>query len=172
MILNRAGMTRNVVVSACVFSSEYIIYEDGKKACRGSLSDPFRIMLTRGNSSRPRHTILTGIGAPYRVKPSHNTQVMQRTRLVHKQRRRYAPHNISLASCPSERRSGWAVRQFDSLVLNEVPDVALCLCAQGEGAFLRIAPQRYKSKEPPAKRHLWSFHRQQQHRGAKRLTRT
>jgi hypothetical protein len=55
----------------------------------------------------------------------------------------------SLAACPSGRRDGWAVRRFDSLVLNEVPDVALCLCAQGEGAFLRIAPQRCKSKEPP-----------------------
>ncbi len=42
----------------------------------------------------------------------------------------------------------WAVYRFDSVVLSEVPDVALCLCAQGEGAFLRIAPQRYKSKEP------------------------
>jgi hypothetical protein len=26
------------------------------------------------------------------------------------------------------------------LLLSEVPDVVLCLCAQGEGAFLRIAP--------------------------------
>ncbi len=50
------------------------------------------------------------------------------------------PRNISLASCPSGRRTGWVVRRFDSLVLNEVPDVVLCLCAQGEGAFLRIAP--------------------------------
>ena len=85
---------------------------------------------------------------------------------------RYAPLNTSLAACPSGRRSGWAVRRFDSLVLSEVPDVVSCLCAQGEGAFLRIAPQRYKSKEPPAKRHLWSLHRQQKHRGAKILTRT
>ena len=28
----------------------------------------------------------------------------------------------------------------DVVVLSEVPDVVLCLCAQGEGAFLRIAP--------------------------------
>ncbi len=53
------------------------------------------------------------------------------------------PRIIFLKSCPSERRSGWAVRRFDSLVLNEVPGVVWCLCAQGEGAFLRIAPQRY-----------------------------
>jgi hypothetical protein len=76
---------------------------------------------------------------------------MQGTRRAHKEKGWYAPHNVSLASCPSGRRSGWAVRRFDLLVLNEVPDVVLCLCAQGEGAFLRIAPQRYKSKEPPAK---------------------
>ncbi len=38
-----------------------------------------------------------------------------------KERGWYAPHNISLASCPSGRRSGWAVRRFDSLVLSEVP---------------------------------------------------
>jgi hypothetical protein len=43
------------------------------------------------------------------------------------------------------------------LVLNEVPAPGVVLCAQGEGAFLRIAPQRYKSKEPPAKGHLLSF---------------
>ena len=65
----------------------------------------------------------------------------------------YAPHDISLASCPSGRRAGWAVRRFDSLVLSEVPNVVLCLCSQGEGAFLRIAPYRYKSNEPPAKGH-------------------
>ena len=50
------------------------------------------------------------------------------------------------------------------------------LCDQGDGAFLRIAPQRYKFKEPLAKRRLWSLHlqclhlhrqRQQLHRGAK-----
>ena len=69
---------------------------------------------------------------------------MQRTRSAHKERGWYAPHNILLASCPSGRRSGSAVRRFDSLVLSEVPDVVLCLCAQGEGAFLRIAPQHYK----------------------------
>ncbi len=86
---------------------------------------------------------------PAQVKSSSNTPVMQRTRRAQKERGLHAPHNISLASCPSGRRSGWAVRRFDSLVLNEVPDVALGLCAQGEGAFLRIAPQRYKSKEPP-----------------------
>ncbi len=62
---------------------------------------------------------------------------------------RYAPHNTSLASCPSGRRSGWAVRRFNSLVLNEVPDVVLCLCAQGEGAFLRIAPQRCTNPKSP-----------------------
>ena len=45
-----------------------------------------------------------------------------------------------LAACPSGRRTGRAVRRFDSLVLSEVPDLVLCLCAQGEGAFLRIAP--------------------------------
>ena len=27
------------------------------------------------------------------------------------------------------------------------PDVVLCLCAQGEGALLRVAPQRYKSTQ-------------------------
>ena len=46
-------------------SLKNIVYEDGKQACRGSLSDPFRIVLSRGNSSRPRRTILTGLGAPY-----------------------------------------------------------------------------------------------------------
>ncbi len=61
-------------------------------------------------------------------------------RRAHKERGWYATHNISLASCPSGRRSDWAVRRFDLLVLSEVPDVALSLCAQGEGAFLRIAP--------------------------------
>ncbi len=70
------------------------------------------------------------------------------------------PTKKSLAACLSKRRAGWAVRQFDSLVLSEVPDVALCLCAQGEGAFLRIAPQRYKSKEPFAKGQRLSLHRQ------------
>ncbi len=70
------------------------------------------------------------------------------------------PQYISLAACPSGRRAGWAMRWFDWLVLNEVPDLVLCLCAQGEGAFLRIAPQRYKSKERPAKEHRWSLHRQ------------
>ncbi len=73
-------------------------------------------------------------------KLSSNTPVMQRTRRAHKESGRYAPHNISLASCPSGRHSGWAVRRFDSLVLSEVPDVVLCLSAQGEGAFFRIAP--------------------------------
>ena len=63
------------------------------------------------------------------------------------------PQKISLAACPSGRRAGWAVRRFDSLVLSEVPNVLLCLCAQGEGAFLRIASQRYKSNEPAAKGH-------------------
>jgi hypothetical protein len=47
-----------------MFFSEKNVYEDGKQACRGSLSDPFRIVVSRGNSSRPRHTILTGLGAP------------------------------------------------------------------------------------------------------------
>jgi hypothetical protein len=74
------------------------------------------------------------------VKSSSNNPVMQRTRRAHKEKEWYAPHNISLASCPSGRRSGWTVRRFDSLVLSEVPDVVLCLCAQGEGAFLCIAP--------------------------------
>ena len=116
MVLNRAGMTRIVMVSACMFSSENIVYEDGKQACRGSLNGPFRVVFSRG------------------VKSSSNTPVMQRTRRAHKERGWYAPHDISLASCPSGRRSGWAVRRFDSLVLSEVPDVILCLCAQGEGA--------------------------------------
>ena len=47
-------------------SSENIVYEDGKQACRGSLNGPFRVVFSRGNSSRPRHTILTGLEAPYR----------------------------------------------------------------------------------------------------------
>ncbi len=37
----------------------------------------------------------------------------------------------------------WVVRRFDSLVLSELPDLALCLCAKGEGAFLHIA--RYEA---------------------------
>jgi hypothetical protein len=53
----------------------------------------------------------------------------------------------------SGRRAGWAVRLFDSPVFSEVPNVVLCLCAQGEGAFFRMAPYRYKSNEPPAKGH-------------------
>ncbi len=56
--------------------------------------------------------------------------------------------------------------------LNEVPGGVVCLFAQGEGAFLRIEAQRYKFKEPPAKRHLWSLHRQQKYWGDKRLIRT
>jgi hypothetical protein len=94
------------------------------------------------------------------VKSSSNTPVFQRTRRAHIKRGWYAPEYISLAACPSGRRAGWAVRRFDWLVFNEVPDVVLCLCAQGEGKFLRIAPQRYKSKEPPAKGHRWSLRRQ------------
>ena len=78
---------------------------------------------------------------------------MQRTKrarkLCDKERGWYAPQYISLAACPSGRRAGWAVRRFDSLVLSEVPDVALRLCAQGDGAFLHIAPQRYKPTSPP-----------------------
>ena len=35
----------------------------------------------------------------------------------------------------------------DSLVLNEVPGVVLCLCAQGEGTFLHIA--RYEALLAP-----------------------
>jgi hypothetical protein len=41
------------------------------------------------------------------------------------------------------------VSRFDSLVFSEVPVVVLCFCAQGDGAFLRIAPQRYKPTSPP-----------------------
>ncbi len=63
------------------------------------------------------------------------------------------PTKNSLAACPSGRHAGWAVRRFHSLVLSEVPNAVLCLCAQGEGAFIRIAPLRYKSNEPPAKGH-------------------
>ena len=118
------------------------------------------------------HNGISSVSPKSQVKSSSNTPVMQRTRRAHKERGWYALHDISLASCDSGRRSGWAVRRFDSLVLSKVPDVVLCLRAQGEGGFLRIAPQRYKSKEPPAKRHLWSLHRQQKHREAKRLTRT
>jgi hypothetical protein len=47
---------------------------------------------------------------------------------------------VSLAACPSGRCADWVVRRFDSLVHSEVSSVALCLCAQGDGAFLRIAP--------------------------------
>ena len=47
MILNRAGMTRIVMVSACVFSSENIVYEDGKQACRGYLNGPFRVVFSK-----------------------------------------------------------------------------------------------------------------------------
>jgi hypothetical protein len=46
---------------------------------------------------------------------------------------------FSLAACPSELRAGWAVRRFKSLVLAEVLNVILCLCAQGEGISLHIA---------------------------------
>jgi hypothetical protein len=46
------------------------------------------------------------------------------------------------------------VRQFDSLVLSEVPGVVLCFFAcvlreNGKGAFSRKAPQRYKLTSPP-----------------------
>jgi hypothetical protein len=92
------------------------------------------------------------LGVYRQVKSSSETQVTQRARCAHKKRGWYAPDNISLASCPSGRRSGWAVRRFDSLVLNKVADVVLCLCAQGEGAFLRIAPQRYRSPPRPDQR--------------------
>ncbi len=102
------------------------------------------------------------------AKSNSNTPGMQKTRRAHKERGRYAPQYIFLAACLSSRRAGWAVRRFNSRVLSEVPDVVLCLCVQGEGAFLRIAPQRYKSKEPLGKRHIWSLHLQQKHRGAKK----
>ena len=39
------------------------------------------------------------------------------------------PQKNSLAACPSGRRAGWAVRLFDSLVLSEIPNAVLCLCA-------------------------------------------
>jgi hypothetical protein len=84
---------------------------------------------------------------PGQDKPSSNTPVMQKTRRAPKQRGRYAHKSFARSSqpapCPFRRRASWAVRRFDSLVevaLSEVPNVALCLCAQGEGAFLRIAP--------------------------------
>ena len=59
------------------------------------------------------------------------------------------PTKDFLAACPSGRRAGWAVRRFDSLVLSEVLHVVLCVCAKGDGTFLRMAPQRYKSNELP-----------------------
>jgi hypothetical protein len=59
------------------------------------------------------------------------------------------PTKVLLAACTSGRRAGWEMRRFDSLVLSEIPDVVLCLCAQGDGAFLRIAPQRYKPTSSP-----------------------
>ena len=74
----------------------------------------------------------------YQAKTSSNKPANNKTKRV------VCPQKISLAACPSGRRAGWAVRRFDSLVLSEVPDAALCLCAQGDGAFLRTAPQRYK----------------------------
>jgi hypothetical protein len=49
---------------------------------------------------------------------------------------------------PSGRRAVWAVRRFDSVVLSEVPGVVLCLCFQGDGAFLSITPQRYNQRAP------------------------
>ncbi len=68
------------------------------------------------------------------------------------QRGRYA-HKIFRSQPASRHRSGWAVRRFDSHAHSEVPDVILCLCAQGKGESLRIAPHRYNFNEPPAKGH-------------------
>ena len=48
MILNRTGMTRIVMVSTCMFSSENIVYEYGKQAYRGSLNGPFRVVFSMG----------------------------------------------------------------------------------------------------------------------------
>ncbi len=56
---------------------------------------------------------------------------------------------FALAACSSGRRAGWAVRRFGLLVLSEVPGLVLCLCAQGEGAFVHIA--RYEALLAPRK---------------------
>jgi hypothetical protein len=78
--------------------------------------------------------------------------VMQRTRRVriikqrgwcaHKRlRSQPAPPDVApVGQCSPVRLAGTQPR-----VLSEVPGAVLCLGAQGEGAFLRIAPQRYKS---------------------------
>jgi hypothetical protein len=42
----------------------------------------------------------------------------------------------SLTACLSTGRAGWAVRRFGSFMCSEVPDVVLCLWAQGERPFL------------------------------------
>ena len=55
-------------------------------------------------SPGPAHTLCYHTRARCLVKPSSNTPVLQRTRRAHKERGWYAPHNISLASCPSGRR--------------------------------------------------------------------
>ncbi len=66
------------------------------------------------------------------VKSSSNTPVIiQRTRRAHKERGWYAPHDISLASCPSGRRSGWAVRRFDPLVTQRGPRRGFVLACSG-----------------------------------------
>jgi hypothetical protein len=96
-----------------------------------------------------------GLERPFRQFKSSQfaTPIHAKDKALAQSKRVVEPKNISLAAGPSGRCAGWAVRRFDSLVVSEVPDVVLCLCAQGEGAFLRIAPQRYKAKEPPAKGH-------------------
>ncbi len=83
------------------------------------------------------------------VKSSPNTPVMQRTRRVRimEQLGWYA-HKIfarRLSIRTSHRLGDAPVRLACT---QQGPDVALCLRAQGDGAFLRIAPQRYKPTTP------------------------
>ncbi len=77
---------------------------------------------------------------------------------------------IYFAACPSGRRAGWAIRRYDSLVLSDVPNAALCLRAQGDGAFLRIASQRYKPTSPPL-RGTVVLARSENHWGARKFSR-
>ena len=124
MILNRAGMTRIVMVSACMFFSESIVYENGKQACRGSLNGPFRIVLSRGVKSSQVLTPQSCKEQGARIKKGGGMpRIILRSRPV-------PLDGAPVGQCAGSTR----------LLLSEVPDVVLRLCAQGEGAILRIAP--------------------------------
>ncbi len=57
------------------------------------------------------------------------------------------PRKSTIAACSYGRRADWAASQLDSLALSDVPNVALCLCAQEEGILLHVV--RYEALVAP-----------------------